>query len=64
MRWLRQTVLCRYFRTAAKHFWLAAPRVTWALEVVKVVPKVSPGALRPNPCIISVTMPTRVGRPR
>ena len=29
---------------AAKTFWLAARRATGALEVVKVVPKVSPGA--------------------
>ena len=35
-----------------------------ALEVIKVVPKVSPGALRSNHCIFTVSMPTRVGRPR
>ena len=64
MSWLRGTVLCRYIRTAAKDFWLAAPRATGALEVIKVVPKVSPGALRSNRTLFSVSLPTRVGRPR
>ena len=54
----------RYFLTAAKTFWLAARRATGALEVVKVVPKVSPGALRPNRSIFTVSLPTRVARPR
>ena len=45
----------RYFLTAAKTFWLAARRATGALEVVKVVPKVSPGALRPNRTIFTVS---------
>ena len=57
-------VLCRYFGTAANTFWLAARRATGALEVVMVVPKVSPGALRPNLTLFSVSLPTRVGRPR
>ena len=38
----RMPVLCRYFRTAAKYFWLAAPRATGALEVIRVVPKGEP----------------------
>ena len=50
--------------TAAKTFWLAARRATGALEVVMVVPKVSPDALRPNRTLFSVSLPTRVGRPR
>jgi hypothetical protein len=54
----------RYFLTAAKTFWLAARRATGALEVVMVVPKVSPDALRPNRTLFSVSLPTRVGRPR
>ena len=57
-------VLCRYFGTAAKTFRLAARRATEALEVVKAVPKVSPGALRPTATLFSVSLPTRVGRPR
>ena len=54
-------MLCRYFLTAAKTFWLVAPRATGTLEVVMVVPKVSPGALRPNRTILTVSLPTRVG---
>ena len=42
--------------TAAKTFWLAAPRATGALEVVNVVPKVSPSALRPNRTIFTVAI--------
>ena len=57
-------VPCRYFGTAAKDFSLAARRATGALEVVMVVPKVSPGALRSNHYIFTASMPTRVGRPR
>ena len=49
--------------TAAKTFWLAARRAIGALEVVMVVPKVSPGALRPNRTIFSVSLPT-CPRPR
>ena len=49
--------------TAANTFWLAARRATEALEVVKMVAKVSPGALRPNRTLFSVSLPTRVGRP-
>ena len=64
MSWFDGTVLCRYIRTAAKDFWLAAPRATGALEVMMVVPKVSPAALRSNHCIFTVSLPTRVGRPR
>ena len=64
MLWSRQTVLCRCLRTAAKTFWLAARRAIGALEVVMVVPKVSPGALRPNRTLFSVSLPTLVGRPR
>ena len=55
MSWFDGTVLCRYIRTAAKDFRLAAPRATGALEVIKVVPKVSPGALRPNRTLFSVS---------
>ena len=50
--------------TAAKTFWMAAAGATEALEVVKMVPKVSPGALRPNRTLFSVSLPTRVERPR
>ena len=60
MSWFRGTVLCRYIRTAAKDFWMAAPRATGALEVIKVVPKVSPGPLRSNHCIFTVSMPAHV----